>query len=111
MKKQSPSKREEELTRALLAWYEKDHRALPWREDPSPYHVWLSEIMLQQTRVEAVKPYYERFLKALPDIAALASCEETKLMKLWDVQATAGRISGSHQKAGPIFSKSIPLRA
>ena len=68
----------------MLAWYDASHRALPWRTDPSPYHVWVSEIMLQQTRVEAVKPYYERFLKALPDIAALASCEETKLMKLWE---------------------------
>lgn len=55
----------------LLAWYDNGRRILPWREDPTPYHVWISEIMLQQTRVEAVKPYYDRFLQALPDIEAL----------------------------------------
>ena len=104
MKKQSTAGREEDLTRALLAWYEKDHRALLWREDPSPYHVWLSEIMLQQTRVEAVKPYYERFLKALPDIAALASCEETKLMKLWEGLGYYSRVRNL-QKAARIIGE------
>ena len=69
--------------RKLLSWYDKNRRILPWREDPSPYHVWISEIMLQQTRVEAVKPYYERFLEALPDVAALAAVPEDALMKLW----------------------------
>ena len=68
----------------LLAWYDRGRRILPWREDPTPYHVWLSEIMLQQTRVEAVKPYYDRFLEALPDIASLAAVEEEKLLKLWE---------------------------
>ncbi len=58
------------------------HPALPHR--PQPYHVWLSEIMLQQTRVSAALPYYERFLAALPDIPALAACEEEKLHKLWE---------------------------
>ena len=61
-----------------------NHRILPFRTDPSPYHVWLSEIMLQQTRVSAALPYYERFLAALPDIPALAACEEEKLHKLWE---------------------------
>ncbi|MCR5094515.1 MAG: A/G-specific adenine glycosylase [Lachnospiraceae bacterium] len=68
----------------LLNWYEKNRRILPWREDPSPYHVWISEIMLQQTRVEAVKPYYERFLAELPDVASLAAVSEDRLMKLWE---------------------------
>ena len=68
----------------LLAWYEEHKRSLPWREDPSPYHVWVSEIMLQQTRVEAVKGYYARFLKELPDIRALAAVPEEKLLKLWE---------------------------
>lgn len=68
----------------LLSWYDEGRRILPWREEPTPYHVWLSEIMLQQTRVEAVKPYYDRFLQALPDVESLASVEEDKLLKLWE---------------------------
>lgn len=68
----------------LLAWYDENRRSLPWREDPTPYHVWLSEIMLQQTRVEAVKAYYDRFLRRLPDIADLAAVEEETLLKLWE---------------------------
>ena len=62
------------LAPALFRWYEAGHRALPWRQDREPYHVWLSEIMLQQTRVEAVKGYYARFLAELPTIAQLAAC-------------------------------------
>ena len=72
------------MNRPLLAWYEAHARVLPWREDPEPYRVWISEIMLQQTRVEAVKPYFERFMEALPDAAALASVEDDRLMKLWE---------------------------
>lgn len=68
----------------LLAWYDNGRRILPWREDPTPYHVWISEIMLQQTRVEAVKPYYDRFLQALPDIESLAATDDEKLLKLWE---------------------------
>ncbi|MCI9336663.1 MAG: A/G-specific adenine glycosylase [Lachnospiraceae bacterium] len=68
----------------LLKWYDKSRRILPWRELPTPYRVWVSEIMLQQTRVEAVKPYFERFMKALPDIGALAEAEEEELLKLWE---------------------------
>lgn len=74
----------EKLGKPLLAWFEKHARTLPWREDPTPYRVWVSEIMLQQTRVEAVKPYFERFMKALPDVAALAECDEEQLLKLWE---------------------------
>lgn len=68
----------------LLKWYDKNRRILPWREAPTPYRVWVSEIMLQQTRVEAVKSYFERFMKALPDIKALAEAEEEDLLKLWE---------------------------
>lgn len=67
----------------LLKWYHSHARLLPWREKPSPYRVWISEIMLQQTRVAAVMPYFERFLEALPDVSALAACEDDHLMKLW----------------------------
>lgn len=72
------------LTAPLLAWYKKNARMLPWRSVPTPYRVWVSEIMLQQTRVEAVLPYFERFLAAFPNIAALAAAPEGELFKLWE---------------------------
>lgn len=68
----------------LLVWYPSHARDLPWRKDKNPYHVWLSEIMLQQTRVEAVKGYYKRFLEEIPSIQALADVEENRLLKLWE---------------------------
>lgn len=68
----------------LLRWYRQNARDLPWRHDPTPYRVWISEVMLQQTRVEAVKPYYQRFLAALPDLPSLAAAEEETLLKLWE---------------------------
>lgn len=74
----------EKIAKPLLAWYDNGRRILPWREEPTPYHVWVSEIMLQQTRVEAVKPYYDRFMRELPDIQSLAGTEEEKLLKLWE---------------------------
>ena len=68
----------------LLSWYEKEKRTLPWREKVTPYGVWVSEIMLQQTRVEAVKEYYTRFMQALPTVEDLATCDEERLLKLWE---------------------------
>lgn len=68
----------------LLPWYEVNKRDLPWRQDSDPYHVWLSEIMLQQTRVEAVKGYYQRFLSVNPTVEALAACDDEILRKLWE---------------------------
>ena len=61
---------------AIITWYAENRRVLPWREDPTPYHIWISEIMLQQTRIEAVIPYYTRFLQELPDVTALAAVPE-----------------------------------
>ena len=72
------------LPEALLPWYQKNRRDLPWRKDKEPYHIWVSEIMLQQTRVEAVKGYYTRFLEALPTLADLAVCDDGLLHKLWE---------------------------
>lgn len=72
------------IPQLLLNWYDRNRRTLPWREEPTAYRVWVSEIMLQQTRVEAVKPYYERFMKRLPDVADLASVPEETLLKLWE---------------------------
>ena len=69
---------------ALLDWFGRCRRVLPFREDPTPYHVWVSEIMLQQTRVAAALPYYQRFVRELPDIPSLAACPEEKLHKLWE---------------------------
>lgn len=76
--------RVERMTPFLLAWFQRKARVLPWRTDPKPYYVWVSEIMLQQTRVEAVKPYFSRFIQILPDVRALAECEEELLLKLWE---------------------------
>lgn len=73
-----------QLPSALLPWYRENRRELPWRADREPYHIWLSEIMLQQTRVEAVKGYYARFLAALPTVKALAGCDDDALHKLWE---------------------------
>ena len=67
----------------IVAWDRQVRRPLPWRENPTPYQVWISEIMLQQTRIEAAKDYYARFIRALPDIPALAAVEDDRLMKLW----------------------------
>ena len=91
----------ENIAPALLDWFYANRRILPFREDPTPYHVWLSEIMLQQTRVSAALPYYERFLAALPDIPALAGCEEEKLHKLWEGLGYYSRVRNL-QKAAKI---------
>ena len=89
----------EQINAPLLAWYDRGHRILPWREDATGYHVWLSEIMLQQTRVEAVKPYYERFLKILPDISSLAGANEDVLLKLWEGLGYYNRVRNMQKAA------------
>lgn len=68
----------------LLEWYRANKRALPWRENPTPYRVWVSEIMLQQTRIEAVLPYFERFMAAFPTVKELAQAPEDRVLKLWE---------------------------
>ncbi len=72
------------IVEPLQEWFQNGHRELPWRENPTPYYVWISEIMLQQTRVEAVKPYFDRFVQELPDVQALAEAREERLLKLWE---------------------------
>lgn len=72
------------MARPLVDWFQDNARILRWRSEPTPYYVWVSEIMLQQTRVEAVKTYFDRFVDTLPDIRALAECPEEKLLKLWE---------------------------
>ena len=91
--------RQKTLGRALLEWYDEHKRSLPWREDPTPYHVWLSEIMLQQTRVETVREYYRRFLEALPELEDLAKAKEDTYLKLWEGLGYYSRVRNLHKAA------------
>lgn len=93
------------LPGALLDWYEENKRELPWRQDNDPYHIWLSEIMLQQTRVEAVRGYYERFLQALPTVEALACADEDLLYKLWEGLGYYSRVRNLKKAAQVILER------
>ena len=95
----------EKIVRPLLSWYEENARILPWRKDQEPYHVWVSEIMLQQTRVEAVKPYYARFLSALPDLKSLADVSEERLLKLWEGLGYYSRVRNMQKAARNIMTE------
>lgn len=94
----------QEIVQPLLNWFDQNARILPWRDQPTPYRVWVSEIMLQQTRVEAVKPFYQRFMEALPDIQALAECEEEKLLKLWEGLGYYNRVRNMQIAARTVMS-------
>ena len=89
----------------LIAWYRENARSLPWREDVTPYRVWLSEVMLQQTRIEAVKPYYARFLAAAPTVADLAALSDDRLMKLWEGLGYYSRARNLRRAAQEIVEK------
>ncbi len=89
----------------LLDWFYKNRRSLPFRNDPTPYHIWISEIMLQQTRMTAVLPYYERFIKELPTPAALAGCDTDRLHKLWEGLGYYSRADNLKKAAGVICSQ------
>lgn len=89
----------------LQEWFQKNARILPWREEPTAYHVWVSEIMLQQTRVEAVKPYFERFIRELPTVGDLAQCPEDKLLKLWEGLGYYNRVRNLNEAAKQIMEK------
>lgn len=95
----------EQIVKPLLSWYDGHARVLPWREDKSPYRVWVSEIMLQQTRVEAVKPFFERFLKALPNVRSLAECSEDELLKLWEGLGYYNRVRNMQKAARVIMEE------
>lgn len=99
------SKKLNQIVEPLLLWYEKNARVLPWRENSEPYRVWLSEIMLQQTRVEAVKPYYERFLAAFPNVAALACAPEDRLLKLWEGLGYYSRVRNLQKAARQVMEE------
>ena len=74
----------ENFSQPLVNWYKQSARPLPWREDPTPYRVWVSEIMLQQTRIEAARDYFNRFMKAFPTVESLAAAEQDSVLKLWE---------------------------
>ena len=92
-----------ELSQVLVPWYQKARRDLPWRHTTDPYRIWVSEIMLQQTRVEAVKRYYARFMEALPNVNALANVEEDKLLKLWEGLGYYNRVRNMQKAARQIM--------
>lgn len=92
-----------QITEPLQAWFDTHARVLPWRDQPSAYYVWISEIMLQQTRVEAVKPYFERFIKELPDVKALAECPEDRYLKLWEGLGYYNRVRNLNAAAQQIM--------
>lgn len=103
----------EEIVVPLLSWYDRQARVLPWRSEPTPYRVWVSEIMLQQTRVEAVKPYFERFMKALPTVEKLAECPEEELLKLWEGLGYYNRVRNMQKAAQVLVEENegeIPAR-
>ena len=87
------------IAAALLPWFWQNRRLLPFRQEPSAYHIWVSEIMLQQTRVSAALPYYERFVAELPDPAALAACEPDRLRKLWQGLGYYSRVANMQKAA------------
>ena len=101
----SKEERLKAMEKPLLSWYKNHARVLPWRENPEPYRVWISEIMLQQTRVEAVKPYFERFMAALPDTAALAAVPEDRLFKLWEGLGYYNRARNLKKAAGVVMEQ------
>ena len=93
------------ITKTLLAWYGRNRRVLPWREDPDPYRVWISEIMLQQTQVDTVIPYYHRFVRRFPTVEALAAAPLDDVLKLWENLGYYARARHLHHAAWIIVEK------
>lgn len=89
----------QEIVAPLLQWYDCHARILPWRENPEPYAVWISEIMLQQTRVEAVKSYFERWMKTFPTLSSLAAASEDEVLKFWEGLGYYSRVRNIHKTA------------
>ncbi len=89
-----------DFVKPLLLWYNASGRDLPWRRTRDPYRIWVSEIMLQQTRVEAVRDFYERFIRELPDVYALAACPDDRLLKLWEGLGYYSRVRNMKAAAG-----------
>ncbi len=93
-----------QIPEKLLLWYHENARTLPWRSDPTPYKVWISEIMLQQTQVETVIPYFERFMARFPDLASLAQAEESEVLQIWEGLGYYSRARNLHKAARVIIN-------
>ncbi|HOG06707.1 MAG: A/G-specific adenine glycosylase [Syntrophales bacterium] len=94
------------LVRRLLDWYDRHHRPLPWRETSDPYRIWVSEIMLQQTQVETVLPYYERFLERFPTVEALAAAKPDEVLRVWEGLGYYARARNLHAAARRLVERS-----
>jgi len=94
------------LTATLLAWYDSHARALPWRLHPSPYRTWVSEVMLQQTQVETVIPYFERFMQRFPSLQALAQADQAEVLQVWEGLGYYSRARNIHQAAQLLCERS-----
>ncbi len=111
MKENTPCQNLSPIREALLFWYDQHARDLPWRQEQDPYRIWLSEIMLQQTRVETVIPYYKRFLASYPDAAALSAAKEEEVLKLWEglgYYARARNFHGAIQEVQSRYGGLVP---
>ncbi|NQU38986.1 MAG: A/G-specific adenine glycosylase [Lentisphaerae bacterium] len=100
--------------RALLRWFDRSRRAMPWRDDPQPYKVWISEVMLQQTQVATVRPYFNRFLDRFPDVAALASADLQDVLTIWQGLGYYSRARSLHRAARHLMTErngELPRRA
>ena len=95
------------LGRQLLAWYRRNQRCLPWRKTNNPYRIWISEIMLQQTQVDTVIPYYHRFRKAFPTVSSLAHAPLQKVLKVWENLGYYSRARNMHAAARMIVEKLV----
>ena len=92
------------FARELLAWYAVDARRLPWRTDPSPYRTWVSEVMLQQTQVDTVLPYFERFMRRFPDLPSLAVADQQEVLALWEGLGYYSRARNLHKAAKQLMA-------
>ncbi|TWT94403.1 A/G-specific adenine glycosylase [Stieleria varia] len=101
----SDSRWRSRIRKRLLDWFQDNARELPWRSDPTPYHVWISEIMLQQTQVATVLPYYQRFMKSFPTVQSLAAADESELMKHWEGLGYYRRARSMHAAAKVIMEQ------
>ena len=95
----------QDIAAPLVAWYKQNERSFPWREDPSPYRVWVSEIMLQQTRIEAALPYFERFMQTLPTVRDLSEAPEDVLLKLWEGLGYYSRVRNLQKAARMVMEQ------
>ena len=105
MKKEWKLRPLEKFQKRLLAWFRAHRRDLPWRRSRNPYRIWVAEVMLQQTRIAAVVPYYRRFLRRFPDVRSLAHAREEEVLKLWSGLGYYGRARNLHRAAKQIVAQ------